>query len=113
MNEDPRNFFYNQRNGTGAEQNHASDAPKKTSSAKPTQEEINARIAEMRALAEKYNVQGESQLVRDIADNVIKQKASGQLTNDQLLAFAKRITPLLNAEQRQRLNSLIDELLKL
>ena len=67
----------------------------------------------MQALAKKYEKAGEGQLVRDIVSNVIEQKAKGQLTNEQLVAFAKKVTPLLNAEQRQRLNALVDELIKL
>ena len=67
----------------------------------------------MKRLASKYEREGEGQLVKDIVNNVIEQKARGNLTNEQLIAFAKRVTPLLNAEQRSRLNGLLEELLKL
>ena len=67
----------------------------------------------MKRLAAKYEREGEGQLVKDIVANVIDQKARGKLSNDQLIAFAKRVSPLLNAEQRTRLNGLLEELLKL
>ena len=109
MNNDPRNYFYNQRN------NSTNNATKQTQSTTPHtgDKSVDEKIAQMQALAQKYQKAGEGQLVKDIVNNVIEQKAKGQLTNDQLVAFAKKITPLLNAEQRQRLNALVDELIKL
>jgi len=71
------------------------------------------KVRQMKELAAKYEREGEGQLVKDIVNNVIEQKAAGKLTNDQLIAFAKRVSPLLNAEQRTRLNGLLQELLKI
>ena len=67
----------------------------------------------MKRLAAKYEREGEGQLVKDILDNVLEQKAAGKLSNEQLLTFAKRVSPLLNADQRGRLNALVEQLLKL
>ena len=67
----------------------------------------------MKRLAAKYERQGEGQLVKDIVNNVIEQKARGNLTNEQLIAFANRVSPLLNDEQRGRLQGLLQQLLKL
>lgn len=108
MSNDPRNYFYNQRNNNA-------DTTKQQTSATPNtgDKSIDEKVRQMQALAKKYEKGGESQLVKDIVSNVIEQKAKGQLTNDQLVAFAKKITPLLNSEQRQRLNALVDELIKL
>ena len=108
MNNDPRNYFYNQRNTTTSNQ-----TKNNTTNTATGDKSLDEKIAQMQALAQKYQKAGESQLVKDIVNNVIEQKAKGQLTNDQLVAFAKKITPLLNAEQRQRLNALVDELIKL
>ena len=110
MNNDPRNYFYNQR-ATSSTNKQTSTANTTTTNA--TNKQIEDKIAQMQALAQKYQKAGEGQLVRDIVSNVIEQKAKGQLTNEQLVAFAKKVTPLLNAEQRQRLNALVDELVKL
>jgi hypothetical protein len=108
MSNDPRNYFYNRRNNT------ANTTTQQTNGTPNTGDKsIDEKVRQMQALAKKYEKGGESQLVKDIVSNVIEQKAKGQLTNDQLVAFAKKITPLLNAEQRQRLNALVDELVKL
>ena len=67
----------------------------------------------MKKLAEKYQREGEGQLVKDIVNSVIEQKAAGKLSNEQLVAFAKRVSPLINAEQKQRRNGLLEQLLQL
>ena len=109
MNNDPRNYFYNQRNTTTQD----TTTSQKTTSATTGDKAIDEKVKQMQSLAKKYEKAGESQLIKDIVANVIEQKAKGQLTNDQLVAFAKKVSPLLNAEQRQRLNSLVAELIKL
>ena len=124
-NQDPRNIFVQQREQyferqTVTEQDSQQQpkaTPKSTEQRKaqstPNQDDYASRVEEMKRLAAKYEREGEGQLVRDIVTNVIEQKARGNLTNDQLIAFAKRVSPLLNAEQRTRLNGLLEELLKL
>ena len=130
-NDDPRNIFYNQRQefsqsptqnqsaqqqaggdsfGSGGTPNGQKTAEPSGTSTDKTYEE---KVRQMKELAAKYERAGEGQLVRDIVNNVIEQKAAGTLSNDQLIAFAKRISPLLNAEQRTRLNGLLQELLKI
>lgn len=113
-NKDPRNIFVDQR------QEYVEPQPKKqqqdtkhTQESKTVQDDYSQKVEEMKRLAAKYERQGEGQLVKDIVNNVIEQKARGNLTNDQLIAFAKRISPLLNTEQRSRLDGLLQELLKL
>ena len=123
--QDPRNIFVNQRHGYSEQQHPHSDTANQTNSASNhnsaphssnsnnPQTEYERKVAEMKRLAAKYEREGEGQLVKDIVNNVIEQKARGTLTNEQLVAFAKRITPLLNAEQRSRLEGLVEQLLKL
>lgn len=122
--DDPRNIFVSQRQNyqqshqtptqSGATQQTDTANPQ-TEGAKPTdtQTEYQQKVEEMKRLAQKYQREGEGQLVKDIISSVIEQKARGQLTNEQLLTFAKRITPMLNADQRDRLNQLVEQLLKL
>ena len=115
--QDPRNIFVNQR------QLYSEKQPAETSqthSETPSgtmqggqQNEYEQRVEEMKRLAAKYEREGEGQLVKDIVNNVIEQKARGQLSNEQLVTFAKRVSPLLNAEQRSRLEGLLEQLLKL
>ena len=134
--DDPRNIFVSQRQGYAqtqqpmpqtsatSPQQGAQSGEKQSPTVNPTgvnatggkhfnQAEYEKRVAEMKSLAEKYQREGEGQLVKDILNTVIEQKAKGQLTNEQLVAFAKRITPMLNADQRQRLNQLVEQLIKL
>lgn len=124
IDQDPRNIFVNQRqqyeqkqsthnmsNDTNSS-NTANSAPQNTSQTS-AQSEYEQKVAEMKRLAAKYEREGEGQLVKDIVNNVIEQKARGTLSNEQLVAFAKRISPLLNAEQRARLEGLVEQLLKL
>ena len=130
--DDPRNIFVSQRQGyqQATQQPPQQTQPQQGGGAqgmgnpttggttdiqKPinTQVEYEQRVAEMKRLAEKYQREGEGQLVKDILNTVIEQKAKGQLTNDQLVAFAKRVSPMLNADQRERLNQLVEQLIKL
>ena len=114
--QDPRNIFVNQRNEY-SEKRAPETQPKQTTQQNTTQtnpaNEYEARLEEMKRLAAKYEREGEGQLVKDIVNNVIEQKARGQLSNEQLIAFAKRVSPLLNSEQRSRLEGLLEQLLKL
>lgn len=115
---DPRNIFVNQRNeysemSQPKQQQQQQQSRDGTSQPNSAQSDYEAKVAEMKRLAAKYEREGEGQLVRDIVNNVIEQKARGQLSNDQLIAFANRIRPLLNAEQRSRLDGLLEQLLKI
>lgn len=115
MSNDPRNIFLDQRQEYVEPKEQPQKQTIKTEQTKPSAntDEYAAKIEEMKRLAAKYEREGEGQLVRDIVNNVIEQKARGNLTNDQLIAFAKRVSPLLNNEQRGRLEGLLQELLKL
>ncbi len=111
--QDPRNIFVNQRNEYSEKTSEPhTERDTRQQQQQPSQSEVDKRIAEMKRLATKYEREGEGQLVRDIVSNVIEQKARGQLTNEQLIAFAKRVRPLLNEEQRTRLDALLEQLLK-
>ena len=119
-NQDPRNIFVNQRQEYSEKQPTAnsdsyagSTNTNNTSTQRDAQSEYERKVEEMKRLASKYEREGEGQLVKDIVNNVIEQKARGTLSNEQLIAFAKRISPLLNSEQRGRLEGLVEQLLKL
>ena len=114
--QDPRNIFVNQRNEYSeqrAQYTEQQQAPQQNTAQQGGANDYEERVAEMKRLAAKYEREGEGQLVKDIVNNVIEQKARGQLSNEQLITFAKRVSPLLNAEQRERLNGLLEQLLKL
>lgn len=113
-NDDPRNIFYHRRRQfekeSAKEEKQPSDGG---SNAQGEDSDYKRRVEQMKQLAQKYQREGEGQLVRDIVNNVIEQKAAGKLSNEQLKAFAARVMPLLNAEQKQRLQALLEQLLRL
>ena len=122
--QDPRNIFVNQRQqysemqhptdtSNGANTANTANSAPHNAQQSSAQSEYEQKVAEMKRLAAKYEREGEGQLVKDIVNNVIEQKARGTLSNEQLVAFANRISPLLNAEQRSRLEGLVEQLLKL
>lgn len=106
--DDPRNIFFNQRR-----EYDSTEKPQQNKDENTKTNDYDEKLAEMKKLAAKYEREGEGQLVKDILNNVLEQKAAGNLTNEQLLQFAKRISPLLNAEQKSRLDALVQQLLKL
>ena len=55
----------------------------------------------------KYGNMSEDALIGRLADMVHEQKRNGMFDEVQLLGFINTITPHLNAEQRQRLESLL------
>lgn len=112
MTNDPRNIFVNQRMGdsTNTAQQQKEEQPHNTGYNDMSVEDKKKVLSE---LASKYQKEGEGQLVRDIVANVIDQKAKGLLTNEQLQEFARRVTPLLNAEQKERLGGLLQQLIEL
>ncbi|MDD3831455.1 MAG: hypothetical protein PHW00_02225 [Clostridia bacterium] len=69
-------------------------------------------IEQITNTAKYYQEKGENELVKDIFATVMRQKKDGSLTNAQLQEFVKKVSPILNAQQRERLNSLIEQLLK-
>ncbi len=113
---DPRNIFVNQRYEYSEKSKPQAPREKQAEPQERSQrpaDDYQSKVEEMKRLAAKYEREGEGQLVKDIVYNVIEQKARGQLSNEQLKAFANRVRPLLNAEQRARLDGLVEQLLKL
>ncbi|MBQ9714920.1 MAG: hypothetical protein IJV77_00765 [Clostridia bacterium] len=60
-----------------------------------------------------YDKNGQDKLVQDIFSNVANQKKQGKLTNEQINQFVKNVSPLLNAQQKQKLDDLVKDLLKI
>ena len=109
-NQDPRNMFFQQRQQYTES---TKQQPKQQGAHEPSTGDYSKKLEEMKALAAKYQREGEGQLVKDIVNSVLEQKAMGKLTNEQLVEFANRVSPLLNAEQKSRLGALLEQLLKL
>ena len=60
-----------------------------------------------------YDKNGEDKLVQDIFKNVAYQKKQGKLTNEQIFQFVKNVSPMLNQNQRKRLDDLVEQLTKI
>ena len=65
------------------------------------------------SMASYYDKNGEDKLIKDIFKNVENQKRQGKLTNEQILQFVKNVSPMLNDNQKKRLNDLVNDLLKI
>ena len=60
-----------------------------------------------------YDKNGQDKLVQDIFSNVANQKKQGKLTNAQIEQFVKNVSPLLNQNQKQKLNELAKQLFEI
>ncbi len=60
-----------------------------------------------------YDKNGQDKLVQDIYTNVANQKKQGKLSNEQIEQFVKNVSPMLNQNQKQKLNELVQQLLKI
>jgi len=78
---------------------------KTTASKKSVQNDVDKE--DIKKTAEQYASKSEDQLLSDIVKMANANKASGELTDDKLLDFEKRVAPMLNNEQRARLHNVI------
>ena len=60
-----------------------------------------------------YDKNGEDKLIKDIFENVAAQKRQGKLSNEQIRQFVKNVSPMLNQKQKEKLNGLVEDLLKI
>ena len=60
-----------------------------------------------------YDKNGEDKLINDIFNNVATQKKQGKLSNEQIKQFVKNLSPMLNAKQKEKLDQLVEQLLKI
>lgn len=79
----------------------------------PKEEDTQAQLEYLRNIASSYDGKSEDKLIADIIKAVISQKEQGKLTNDEIKKLYKTISPMLNQEQRTRLEGLMEQLLKL
>ena len=60
-----------------------------------------------------YDKNGQDKLVQDIYKNVANQKKQGKLSNEQIEQFVKNVSPMLNQNQKKKLNELVKQLLEI
>ena len=65
---------------------------------------------DLRKTAEDYAKKSDSDLLSDIFKMAKEQKANGSLSDEKLSAFAQSVSPMLNDEQRKRMQDLLSML---
>ncbi len=60
-----------------------------------------------------YDKNGQDKLVQDIYKNVANQKKQGKLSNEQIEQFVKNVSPMLNQNQKKKLDELVKQLLEI
>ena len=96
MTGNDNNFFFNNNQANG-------------NPTQPTQKDVAAQT--FKNLADYYSKNGQDKLIQDILANVRAQKARGTLDDEQLRRFAKTVSPMLSATQREKLEELLKQLM--
>lgn len=60
-----------------------------------------------------YDKNGQDKLLQDIYTNVSNQKKQGKLSNEQIKQFVKNVSPMLNQNQKKKLDELVEQLLEI
>ena len=60
-----------------------------------------------------YDKNGQDKLLQDIYANVSNQKKQGKLSNEQIKQFVKNVSPMLNQNQKKKLDELVEQLLEI
>jgi len=81
------------------QKNYQNNAQRKEST--PTQEDL-------KNTAEAYAQKSDDDLLGEIMRNAKQNKRDGTLSESQLKAFVSSVSPMLNQEQRERLQNVVD-----
>ena len=73
-----------------------------------TQSFDNVDKGDLKKTAEQYAQKSDSDLLGEIMKTASQGKRDGSLTAESLQSFAQNVAPLLNEEQRKRLQSVLD-----
>lgn len=67
----------------------------------------------IKSLAEKYEGASENELISAILNEAIKARAAGTLSDAEIDSFVAGIEPMLSANQRKRLQTVVNKIKKL
>ena len=67
-------------------------------------------VKKIEDIAKSYQGKSESEIMSDIFRIVRQEKAKGSLDNGQINSFANAITPMLNAEQKEKLKDILGKI---
>ena len=83
---------------------------KKGFSEKDLTPEQRRQFEAMKNTAAKYRGRSEDELMRELKQTVQKDKAAGTLTDKKMENFQNKISPMLNEQQRKKLDKIMKEL---
>ena len=70
------------------------------------------QLEKLKGMARQYEGKSENDILKDLSHAVKKGKADGTLTNEKIDGIASTIAPMLNEEQRKKLNMLMKTIKK-
>ncbi len=78
--------------------------------------ELNAeqkrQFDKLKGMAKQYEGKSDSEILKDLSQAVDKGKKDGTLTDEKINSIASTIAPMLNNEQRNKLNKLMQTIKK-
>ena len=83
---------------------------KKGFSEKDLTPEQRRQFEAMKNTAARYRGRSEDELMRELKQTVQKDKAAGTLTDKRMENFQKKVSPMLNEQQRKKLDKTMKEL---
>lgn len=70
------------------------------------------QFEKLKDMAKKYEGKSDNDIFKDLSEAVQKGKKDGTLTNEKMDSIASTIAPMLNGEQKNKLNKLMQTLKK-
>ncbi len=68
------------------------------------------QLEQLKGMAKKYEGKSENDILRDLNDAVARGKKDGSMSNEKMESIAKTIAPMLNREQKNKLDKLMKSL---
>lgn len=78
---------------------------------KKTRGEKNVKLDEQMERINEYSKKSESELMAELIQMAVKGKADGTITDKSITEFRDKLYPLLNEEQRERLDNILSNIL--
>ncbi len=70
------------------------------------------QLEKLKGMAKRYEGKSDSDILKDLSQAVQKGKRDGTLTNEKIDSIASTIAPMLNNEQKDKLNKLMQTIKK-
>ena len=76
----------------------------------PTEKTSEEWISEAKKVASKYSGKSDNDIMKAIYAQAVEGKRNGTLTNEQIDAFYKQFSPMLDGAKRKRLQKIVEQL---